>query len=426
MHVMMLSWEYPPRVVGGLARHVGELAGALVAQGIEVSVITTGEGTPSIKTEDGVLVARWPKRGPGGGDFLLDTMTMNFGLIEAAMAVERSVGTPDLIHGHDWLVAPSAWTLKHSWHRPLVSTIHATEVGRNRGLHNELQRRISDLEWALGFESWKVILCSQAMVEEVHNFFGIPQDKLAMIPNGITLPPKLDLDPAIRAKFAAPEEKIILYVGRLVPEKGVGVLIEAMGQVLAQHPQAKLVIVGSGYSADELKVQARALGSKVYFTGFISDSERDALYRAASVAVFPSLYEPFGIVALEGMSFGLPTIVGRTGGLAEIVDPGTNGLLVEPGNAQDLAGQINWVLGDPALARKLGAGGLLTCHQYSWERIAKDTTALYGKVLAQFQVSPWPENEEFWTVDETLGRIDQLFSATLHQRYQATHKGGIQ
>lgn len=424
----MLSWEYPPRVVGGLARHVGELSRALVAQGIEVSVITTGEGTPSIKTEDGVLVARWPKRGPAGGDFLLDTMTMNFSLLEAAMTVERTVGRPDLIHGHDWLVAPASWTLKHSWHRPLLTTIHATEVGRNKGLHNDLQRRISDLEWALGFEGWRVILCSQAMVEEVHNFFGIPKDKLVMIPNGINFPPQGNVDTAIRDKFAAPAEKIILYVGRLVPEKGVGVLIESMPQVLAQHPEAKLIIVGSGYATDDLKRRAEelALGPKVYFTGFISDQERDGLYRAASVAVFPSLYEPFGIVALEGMSFGLPTIVGRTGGLAEIVDHGNNGLLVEPGNAGDLAGNINLVLQDPSFAARLGEGGLKTCHQYSWDRIASGTASLYEQVLEEFQDSPWPANEDYWTMDETIGRIDRLFSATLHHRYQETHKGGIQ
>ncbi|HQD40570.1 MAG TPA: glycosyltransferase family 4 protein, partial [Bacillota bacterium] len=186
---MMLSWEYPPRVVGGLARHVGELSRAMAAEGVEVSVITTGEGPPSIKSEEGVLVARWPKRGPAGGDLLFDTMLMNFSLLEAAEAIADSLGRPDLVHAHDWLVAPAAWTLKHSWHRPLISTIHATEVGRNKGLYNDLQRRISDLEWALGFESWRVILCSQAMVEEVGNFFGIPRDKLAMIPNGINLPP---------------------------------------------------------------------------------------------------------------------------------------------------------------------------------------------------------------------------------------------
>lgn len=426
MHVMMLSWEYPPRVVGGLARHVGELSRAMAAEGVEVSVITTGEGPPSIKSEEGVLVARWPKRGPAGGDLLFDTMLMNFSLLEAAEAIADSLGRSDLVHAHDWLVAPAAWTLKHSWHRPLISTIHATEVGRNKGLHNDLQRRISDLEWALGFESWRVILCSQAMVEEVGNFFGIPRDKLAMIPNGINLPPPGKGEAGLRDKFAAPDEKIILYVGRLVPEKGVGVLLEAMPQVLAAHPEAKLVIVGSGYAQEDFKRQAEGLnlGSKVYFTGFISDQERDLLYRAAAVAVFPSLYEPFGIVALEGMSFARPTIVGRTGGLAEIVD-GTNGLLAEPGNAGDLASKINWILDDPERAESLGKAGLATCRKYSWQRIADRTISLYQEVLSEFETSPWPTAEEYWQLDETIQRIDRLFSTALHHRYQQTHKGGV-
>jgi glycosyltransferase involved in cell wall biosynthesis len=353
-------------------------------------------------------------------------MLMNYSLLEAAMAVADSAGRPDLIHGHDWLVAPAAWTLKHSWHRPLLATIHATEVGRNKGLHNDLQRRISDLEWALGYESWRVIVCSQAMVEEVGNFFCIPRDKLAMIPNGVNLPLPGEADDAGRAKFAAPEEKIILYVGRLVPEKGVGVLIDAMPQVLAAHPEAKLLIVGSGYEEDNLKRQAASLGlgPKVYFTGFISDKERDALYRSASVAVFPSLYEPFGIVALEAMSFSVPTIVGKTGGLAEIVDD-NNGLLAEPGNAADLAGKINWLLSDPALAAKLSRNGLAACKQYGWQHVASATEALYQEVLEEFRHSAWPDAESYWTLDDAIDRIDRLFSATVHQRYQNTRGGGV-
>ena len=361
----------------------------MAAEGVEVSVITTGEGPPSIKSEEGVLVARWPKRGPAGGDLLFDTMLMNFSLLEAAEAIADSLGRPDLIHAHDWLVAPAAWTLKHSWHRPLISTIHATEVGRNKGLHNDLQRRISDLEWALGFESWRVILCSQAMVEEVGNFFGIPRDKLAMIPNGINLPPPGKGEAGLQDKFAAPDEKIILYVGRLVPEKGVGVLLlrpclrcwqpilkpSSLSWAAAMHRK----ISKAGRRAES--------GQQGLFHRLYQRPGADLLYRAAAVAVFPSLYEPFGIVALEGMSFARPTIVGRTGGLAEIVD-GTNGLWAEPGNAGDLASKINWVLDDPERAESLGKAGLATCRKYSWQRIADRTISLYQEVLLRIRNQP--------------------------------------
>jgi len=393
----MLTWEYPPRVVGGLARAVADLSQALVAEGHEVSVVT-GDWPESEQTEyvGGVRVYRVNQFFPKPMDFLDEVHFMNYHLVQKGSDLLHHVDF-DLIHAHDWMVAPSAKVLKHAFQKPLVCTIHATEWGRNNGLHTDLQRHISDLEWWLTYESYRVICCSEYMREELRRIFQVPEDKLSVIPNGVQADDFAkvhdNLD-AWRNNWATPEEEIVLYVGRHVFEKGIDLLLSAAPKVLSYLPQAKFIIAGKGPMSDELKRQAwdLGLGEKVHFPGFVDDLTRNSLYKLADVAVFPSRYEPFGIVALEAMAGQAPVVVSDVGGFRETVEHGQNGLTFYTGNANSLADNILHILGDKALAQTLNTRAAQDLKErFDWRQIAKQTVECFK------QVAPKPhENKAFY------------------------------
>jgi len=208
MRVLMLSWEYPPRIVGGIARHVEDLSKALVRRGMDVDVVTcASDGAEGAEDDEGVAVFRVPLGSPSPPDFVTWVMQMNLSLLERAIP-QAALGA-DLVHAHDWVVAYAAKTLKHAFRIPLVATIHATEYGRNWGLHNDLQRYISSVEWWLGFEAWRVICCSDYMRGELSWVFQFPADKMHVIPNGV--------DPG---RFEAPEGPTTLpHSGRAGPRR---------------------------------------------------------------------------------------------------------------------------------------------------------------------------------------------------------------
>lgn len=400
LRVLMFSWEYPPRVVGGLARHVAELSVALQAEGTQVDVITIDEdGTaPEVEIIQGVHVWRVRPYPLVPRDFISSVLQYNLAMLEKTLALLMQGEDYDLIHAHDWLAAYAARAVKHALKKPLVATIHATEYGRNRGLHTEEQRYISDVEWWLTYEAWQVICCSQYMHAELQRVFHLPDDKIVPIPNGVN-PRQFQtdaLEAAARARYAAADEKIVFFIGRLVQEKGVQILLEAVPHILAVVPKTKFVIAGKGPAWDDLHLQARKMGIEqhLYFTGYIDDVTRNKLYKAAATAVFPSLYEPFGIVALEAMAASVPVVVSDTGGLADIVEHGVTGLKCYPGHALSLAEQIITLLQKPSFAQQLAAKAMQKVEsKYAWQEIARQTRNIYQKVLADYQQSDWPTQQ---------------------------------
>ena len=331
MKILMLTWEYPPRVVGGIARVVHDLSKRLIKDGHEVTVVTYKEGdVPYYEDDKGVQVYRVDNYMINPNNFIDWIMQLNFNLVSKANELIAKEGKFDVIHAHDWLVAYAAKSLKNSYDIPIVATIHATEAGRNAGIHDETQRYINDTEWMLTYEANEVIVNSNYMKCELQRNFGLPFEKINVVPNGVnlTMYSGIERDYDFRRNFAADNEKIILYAGRLVYEKGVQHLIAAMPKILSNYHDAKLVIVGKGGMYDELKSQVDylGLGNKVYFTGQMPHKSLCKLYKCADIAVFPSTYEPFGIVALEGMLAGNPIVVSDIGGLDEIVQHGINDL----------------------------------------------------------------------------------------------------
>lgn len=395
VRVLMLSWEYPPRVVGGLARAVCGLSRALTARGVEVTVLTLGEaGSPFREEDRGVEVIRVRNGFPSAQNLIPTIAHFNFDLVQAALPLMEQKF--DLIHAHDWLVAYAARTLKHGYRLPLVATLHATEHGRNQGLHTPLQRYIHDMEWTLTYEAWRVILCSEAMREEASRLFNLPGDKTLVLPNGIepdeVLVPEGEDLAAFRRAHAAPDQPMLLAMGRLVPEKGFHVLLDAFRLILDRTPRAKLVIAGEGPQRRALEEQAASLGiaQHVYFKGFATDPVRNRLLHVADVAVFPSLYEPFGIVALEAMSVGLPVVAARSGGLTEVVEHGETGLLVPPNDAGALADALVPLLVSPGLREHLGQKGReRTRNRFGWVRVAERTLEAYHRILEERRQVRW-------------------------------------
>ena len=195
-------------------------------------------------------------------------------------------------------------------------------------------------------EAWRVIVTSYYMAHEVVEYFGVANDKLDVVPNAVSTAPYQNHDPAalrdFRRRFAADDEALVFHVGRIVYEKGLQVLVAAAPIILSHVPRVKFVIAGRGPMVDELRLSADrlGLGHAFYFTGYISDEDRDGLYQVADVAVFPSLYEPFGIVALEAMAARVPVVVSSVGGLTEVVENHVTGMTAYPGNPNSLAWAI--------------------------------------------------------------------------------------
>ncbi|SFQ97340.1 glycosyltransferase family 4 protein [Desulfoscipio geothermicus] len=394
MRVAMFSWEYPPKSVGGLAQHVYDLTNALSDLGVDVHLFTMGEpGLPDYERVNGVKVYRVNPYNVSSPDFTTWVTQLNVAMLEKAIPVFNELSDWNIIHGHDWLVAYAVRALKHAYRRPLIATIHATEYGRNQGLHNNLQRHISDVEWWLCYEAWQVICCSEYMKGEVKFVFQVPDDKLVIIPNGVDPANYIQKNNNIsRNNYATPDEKIIFYVGRLVREKGVQVLLDAAPMILGRVPNAKFVIAGKGPYLKELQDQAKrmGIGNRVYFTGYVDDYTRNSLYSWSDVAVFPSLYEPFGIVALEAMAARTPVVVSDTGGLSEIVMHNIDGLKAYPGNPRSLADMILTILLNPGPAQQLQQNAYQKIKQrFNWQDIAAKTLDVYQKVWNEHRSSSW-------------------------------------
>lgn len=390
MKILMLTWEYPPRIVGGIARVVHDLSKRLIKDGHEVTVVTYRDNTdvPEYENDKGVNVYRVDNYMIHPNNFIDWIMQLNFNMVSKATEIINKEGAFDVIHAHDWLVTYAAKAIKNAYNIPIVATIHATEAGRNSGIHDETQRYINDTEWLLTYEASEVIVNSNYMKNEIQRLFGLPFNKINVIPNGINLSnfTGIERDYDFRRQYAMDNEKIILYVGRLVYEKGIQNLIAAMPKILSNYNDAKLIIAGRGGMIEELKSEAASLGlnNKIYFTGYLDSKQVQKMYKCADVAVFPSTYEPFGIVALEAMLAGVPTVVSDVGGLDEIVTHGVDGMKSYAGNPNSIADSVTALLYDHQLASNVSKKARQKVkEQFNWEKIAQDTHFTYEKAICQ-------------------------------------------
>jgi glycogen(starch) synthase len=230
----------------------------------------------------------------------------------------------------------------------------------------------------------QVIVCSHYMRGHVADVYDLEEDRVAVIPNGID-PEDLvavdDLD-ALRARFAEPDEKLVLLIGRLVYEKGFQLALDALPGLIEEVGGLRFLVAGSGSHEQALREQAAELGLMEHgtFMGWIGDDVLHSLYRIADLCVIPSLYEPFGIVALEAMASGCPTIVADTGGLREVVAHEKVGLRFNGGDAEHLAFMVERMLTDHELRDRLVTQAGEHVLRFDWSDIARQTAAVYAEV----------------------------------------------
>jgi len=387
--VLILSWEYPPLIEGGLARHVRKLAEQLVAvEDVEVHVLTRGdERMPAEDELDGVFVhrVREPRRPRDLGEFVTWVEHMNADMLAAGVELGDRFDF-DLVHGHDWLVAVAGDHLANRFRCPLVVTIHATEYGRHQGwVDDHPQSHIHGVERWMANRADRVITCSHYMRGHVADVYGLEESRVTVIPNGIDpldLQPVDDLD-RLRGQFADPDERLVVLVGRLVYEKGFQLALEALPGLVERLGDVRFLVAGSGTHEQELRRQAAELGLDGYgtFLGWIGDDVLHSLYRIADLCVVPSIYEPFGLVALEAMASGCPCIVADTGGLREIVPEDERvGLRFNGGDAEHLAMMVERLLTDDALRERLVVEASEHVLSFDWADVARQTSALYTEL----------------------------------------------
>jgi glycogen(starch) synthase len=418
--VLLLSWEYPPVIEGGLARHVCKLAEALVRQGVAVDVLTRGSGTREAGDLSRAARSPTPEGGGAAGNPALQAVRpadqaveerrgvnvyrvrepswprdldrfvawvehMNEDMLAAgeALAEEHDY---DLVHGHDWLVAHASAALADRLGVGYVTTIHATEHGRHQGwVQDQPQSHIHSVERWMAQRADSVVVCSYYMRGHVADIFDIDERRIAVISNGIDpdeLRPVGDLR-ALRREFAQPHEKLVLLVGRLVYEKGFQLALDALPGVIERVENVRFLVAGSGTHEAELKAQAQRLGlsEQGVFLGWIGDDALHSLYRIADLCVVPSIYEPFGLVALEAMASGCPCIVADTGGLREVVPEGERvGLRFNGGDAEHLGVMIERLLVDGELRDRLVAEASEHVLSFDWDDIARRTRAIYSEL----------------------------------------------
>lgn len=385
----MVSWEYPPVVIGGLGRHVHHLATALAEAGHEVVVLSrrpsgTDPSTHPSKDEiaEGVRIvaaAEDPHEFDFGTDMMAWTLAMGHSMVRAGLALRTKRDRPwqpDVVHAHDWLVAHPAVALAEYFDVPLVSTIHATEAGRHSGwVSGSISRQVHAVESWLVHESDSLITCSASMSDEITELFGPGLAETRVIRNGIDA---ARWPFATRCPRTGPAQ--LLYLGRLEYEKGIHDAIAALPRIRRTHPGTTLTIAGTGTQQQWLVEQARKhkVLKAATFVGHLNHEQLVSLLHTADAAVLPSHYEPFGIVALEAAATGIPLVTSNVGGLAEAVINGQTGVSYPPRDIAGLAAAVRVVLDDPEAAqqRAIAARERLTS-DFDWQTVAGETAQVY-------------------------------------------------
>ena len=393
MKVLMVSWEYPPVVIGGLGRHVHHLSTALAAAGHEVVVLSrrpSGTDPSTHPSSDEinedvrvVAAAQDPHEFTFAKDMMAWTLAMGHAMVRTGLSLKKKRSgrpwRPDVVHAHDWLVAHPAVALSEFYDVPMVSTIHATEAGRHSGwVSGSLSRQVHAVESWLVRESDSLITCSASMRDEITELFGPGLAEVTVIRNGIDAARWPFAERRRHGVAGGPPE--LLFMGRLEYEKGVHDAIAALPRIRRAHPGTTLTIAGDGTQQDWLVEQARKhrVLKATRFVGRLDHAELLAALHRADAAVLPSHYEPFGLVALEAAAAGTPLVTSNIGGLGEAVINGETGMSCPPRDVARLAEAVGAVLDDPAAAqRRARAARERLTSDFDWHTVADETAQVY-------------------------------------------------
>jgi glycosyltransferase involved in cell wall biosynthesis len=412
MRIGFFVWEYPPRLVGGLGTYAEYITHEFVELGHDVTVFTLNSGDlntreilkgievhrpliadasnvfPMFVTED---LRRWGTNIRFFNDIFIYNVLSATKFINGLI---RKQGYKfDIVCVHDWLSSIAGLIIKNETKIPVVFHVHSTEWGRSGGQGSEV---VSHLESATAQAADRIITVSHAMKDDLTRH-GWPQQKISVVWNGVDPARynpkncKLEDVKKIREKYGIPDDwKMLLFLGRLTWVKGVKNLIQAMPTVLRDYPQTKLVILGKGEEEKDIEETAARLGIRdnvICRFDFVPEQERILHYAAADLCVFPSVYEPLGIVSLEAMAMEKPVVVGAHGvvGFREQVvssGPDQNGIHINGEDPADIAWGIKETLKDPQRAKTWGENGRKRILQYfTWEKTAEQTLEIYETLI---------------------------------------------
>lgn len=383
--ILMLSWEYPPHIIGGLARHVYALTIELAKSNQQIHVLTSKPNESREYEQQGnIHIHRVNPLNDQDPDFLSWMAGLNVAIIEEALKIANHIEF-DLVHTHDWMTGPAAKFLSKKLKIPLVATVHGTEFGRNKGIFSELQQFISKKENELCHDANEIIVCSDFMESEIISLFEIPHNKISVIPNGAvaekvekSLFDIEELYPFLKGK------KVVFSIGRIVKEKGFQTLIAAADLLKHKHKELCFVVAGNGPLLDSCREKVSGLGldGYVHFIGFVNEEIRTSLMLRADIAVFASSYEPFGLAAAETIAAGIPTVVAKTGGLQTLIEDYKTGFYMLPGNEKSLVDILEWILENKELTDEIGRNAMESINEkFGWAQNAKAVDTLYTRVL---------------------------------------------
>jgi len=416
MRIGFFVWEYPPKLVGGLGTYAEYITREFVSMGHDVTVFTMNPG--NLKTREilrGVEVHRpmiadasnvFPmfviddlKKWGTNIKFFNDIFIYN--ILSATKFINSVIKKEgyhfDVACVHDWLSSIAGIIIKNETKIPVVFHVHSTEFGRSCGSGSGV---VSHLEWATAQAADRIVTVSHVMMEDLIRH-GWPGSKISVVWNGVNPErydpkkcSKKDVERIREGYGIEPDECMLLFLGRLTWVKGIRNLVQAMPLVLKKHPKTKLVILGKGEEQHDVFEAVCRLGIQKNVTckfEFVPEDERILHYAAADACVFPSVYEPFGIVSLEAMSMEKPVVVGAHGvvGFREQVvaaGPERNGVHVNGNDPADIAWGIEQVVSDLDRARKWGENGRKRVLKYfTWRKAAEQTLQIYENLHSRLE-----------------------------------------
>jgi glycogen synthase len=408
MRVLMLGWEFPPHITGGLGTACHGLTCALSDEGVEVVFVvphahgdedadavvlvngddveeetdTGGISLPAgmrlervdadLRPYDGATVVRTPQSGGRRPDHYGTDLFSEVARYARKVSALAETEEFDVVHAHDWMTFPAGLAAARRAGVPLIIHVHSTEHDRAGPDGDERIRRVEQLGLT---EADAVVCVSRYTANLLRNHYEVEERKLRVVHNGV---PEFEAPNGDDGK--AIDNPVVLFLGRITYQKGPGFFLEAAARVAEIDPRVKFVVAGSGDGLPAMVERAAELGlaRRVHFTGFLRGDDVQRMYRQADVYVMPSVSEPFGISPLEAVAAGVPVIVSRQSGVAEVL---REALKVDFWNVEDLADKILSVLRRPALRRHLAQGAGSEVQRLSWDAAARRVTALYDEFV---------------------------------------------
>ena len=379
IRISLFSSEYPPHIFGGLGTHVDQITTSLAdSVSFELFVPKWGKyrnSVPAIRIREVPIPYAQTNI-----EFWLRFCQ------NAVSAASKFFNSLDLIHCHDWMTILAGIKLRELLGIPLIYNVHLPQTSGPTLCIENIGLTGADL----------VIVNSHAVRNELETRH-LKIRSLKVVPNGV------DITSFCPAPGWPSDDGYILFVGRLVPQKGVDLLLRAFGVLLHRCPETHLVIVGDGEQELYLRRVARWLGifHRVKFVNWQSGEKLVDYYKRAQVVVAPSYYEPFGIVALEAMACGRPVIASRVGGLEEFIEDGVQGYLVPVGDYLQLAQRLAYLILNPELRIQMGKAARAKALRFTWKSIGNDILSLYQGIIVE-PIEPGQANiidleKEFFT-----------------------------